>query len=58
LPLVGSEESDWTILFTPWGLLGKDQQIGVTTCALGWLGMLATVAWLAWRIWSDAKARD
>jgi hypothetical protein len=57
LPLVGSEESDWTILFTQWGLLRKDLQIGATTRALGWLGMLATVAWLAWRIWRDAKAR-
>ena len=57
LPLVGSEESDWTILFTQWGLLVKDQQIGATTRALGWLGMLATVAWLAWHIWRDAKAK-
>jgi hypothetical protein len=50
LPLVGSEESDWTILFTEWGLLVKDQQIGATMHALGWLGMLATVAWLAYRV--------
>jgi len=55
LPLVGSEESDWAIFFTRWGLLGRDQEIGATTRALGWLGMLATVAWLAWRIWRDAK---
>ena len=58
LLLVGSVESDWTILFTQWGLLRKDLRIGATTRALGWLGMLATVAWLAWRIWRDAKARD
>jgi hypothetical protein len=58
LPLVGSEESDWTVLFTKWGLLVMDQQIGATTRALGWLGMLATVAWLAWRIWRAAKAKD
>jgi len=58
LPLVGSEESDWTILFTQWGLLVKDQQIGATTRAFGWLGMLATVAWLAWRIWRVSKAKD
>ena len=58
LPLVGSEESDWTILFTQWGLLAKDQQIGATTRALGWLGMLATVAWLAWRMRRAAKAKD
>jgi hypothetical protein len=58
LPLVGSEESDWTILFTQWGLLVKDLQIGATTRALGWLGMLATVAWLAWRLWHGVKAKD
>src|SRR3989440_2662477 len=28
LPLVGSEESDWTILFCQWGLLAQDQKIG------------------------------
>lgn len=50
LPLVGSEESDWTILFTQWDVLVKDQQIGANTRALGWLGMLATVTWLAWRL--------
>ena len=55
LPLVASEESNWTILFTQWGLLRKDLQIGATTRALGWLGRLATAAWLAWR---EAKARD
>jgi hypothetical protein len=55
LPLVGSEDSDWTILFTQWGILIHDQQIGHTMRALGWLGMLATVAWLAYRVYSDAK---
>ena len=54
LPLVGSEESDWTILFTQWGLLAQDQKIGATMRALGWLGMLATVAWLAYRVRHDA----
>ena len=49
LPLVGSGEHDWEILFTQWGLLVHDQQIGAATRALGWLGMLAIVAWLAWR---------
>ncbi len=47
LPLVGSEESDWTILFTQWGLLAQDQKIGGIMRTLGWLGMLATMAWLA-----------
>jgi hypothetical protein len=47
LPLVGSGDHDWDILFTHWKLLLHDQQIGHATRALGWLGMLATVAWLA-----------
>ena len=38
LPLVGSGESDWTILFTQWGLLAKDQQIGTTMPSDGSLG--------------------
>jgi hypothetical protein len=48
LPLVGSEESDWTILFTHWGLLQQDTAIAGWTRGLGWIGMLATIAWLAW----------
>ena len=54
LPLVGSEESDWTILFGQWGLLHQDQKIGGLMRVLGWLGMLATVAWLAYRFRRDA----
>ena len=50
LPLVGSEESDWTILFTQWGLLAQDQKIGGIMRTLGYLGMLATMAWLAFRL--------
>jgi hypothetical protein len=50
LPLVGAEESDWTILFGQWGLLLQDQRIGGIMRTLGYLGMLATVAWLAYRI--------
>ena len=57
LPLVGSEESDWTILFTQWGLLVKDQQIGTTTRAFGWLGMLATIAWLSYRVYHIAQKK-
>ena len=48
LPLVGSEESDWTILFTHWGVLIHDRTIAAWTRAIGWVGMLATVGWLAW----------
>lgn len=54
LPLVGSEESDWTILFGQWGWLLQDQKIGGTIRVLGWLGMIATVAWLAFRVGQDA----
>ncbi len=50
LPLVGSEESDWTILFGQWGLLAEDQKIGAIMRALGWLGMLATMVWLGNRV--------
>jgi hypothetical protein len=57
LQLVGSDESDWTILFTQWGLLAQDQKIGATMRTLGFLGMLATVAWLAYRIRSDAAPK-
>ena len=48
LPLVGSGEHDWEILFGQWGLLIHDRDIGGATRALGWLGMAATMAWLAW----------
>jgi len=49
LPLVGSGEHDWEILFSQWGLLTRDTAIGGATRTIGWLGMLAIVAWLAWR---------
>ena len=48
LPLVGSDESDWTILFTHWGVLQLDTAIAGWVRGLGWIGMLATIAWLAW----------
>lgn len=57
LPLVGSEESDWTILFSQWGLLAQDQKIGGIMRTLGWLGMLATMAWLANRARLDAASK-
>jgi hypothetical protein len=50
LPLVGSGEHDWEILFTQWGLIMQDQAIGASVRFLGWFGMFATVAWLAYRI--------
>jgi hypothetical protein len=49
LPLVGSGDSDWTVLFTQWNLMLRDQQIGRSMIMLGWLGMLASIAWFAWR---------
>jgi hypothetical protein len=57
LPLVGSEESDWTILFAQWGVLARDQQIGHAMRALGWLGMLATITWLAYRAYQGPPSK-
>ncbi len=48
LPLVGSGDHDWEILFTKWDLMIHDRAIGGATTLLGWLGMLASVAWLVW----------
>jgi hypothetical protein len=55
LPLVNSDESDWTLLFTQWDVLVHDQQIGHFTRTLGWIGMLAVVAWLAYRLYRDSQ---
>jgi len=49
LPLVGGDESDWTILFTHWGVLPQDLTIAAWTRGVGWVGMLGTLGWLAWR---------
>ncbi len=57
LPLVGSGEHDWEILFGQWGLLAQDQKIGGIMRILGWLGMLATMAWLAYRMRHDAAPK-
>jgi hypothetical protein len=48
LPLVGSGDHDWEILFEQWGVLHRDTQIASVVRSLGWLGMLGSVAWLAW----------
>jgi len=56
LPLVGSGDHDWGILFGQWGLLMQDQKIGATMRLLGWVGMLGSCAWLAWhtyRTWHE-----
>jgi hypothetical protein len=55
LPLVNSEDSDWTLLFGRWNLLIYDQRIGHTFRAIGWLGMLAIMAWLAYRIYKSGQ---
>jgi hypothetical protein len=55
LPLVGSGDHDWEILFDQWGLLAQDQKIGGTVRAIGWVGMIGTMVWLAWRTYSDAR---
>ena len=48
LPLVGSGEHDWELLFGQWGVLQHDRAIGGATRSLGWIGMLSTMAWLVW----------
>lgn len=59
LPLVGSGDHDWDILFGQWGLLQHDQRIGGITRAIGWTGMIATVGWLAWQTYQSAgRARN
>jgi hypothetical protein len=57
LPLVGSDESDWTILFTQWGILTEDQKIGHAMRVLGFIGMIAAPVWLAWRVRASAAAK-
>jgi hypothetical protein len=57
LPLVGSDVSDWAILFGQWGLLLQDQKIGRIMHILGWLGMITTVAWLMYRMYQDAAPK-
>ena len=58
LPLVGSGDHDWEILFGQWGLLMQDERIGATMRLVGWLGMTVTVAWLAWQTFRDRRADD
>jgi len=55
LPLVGSDTSDWLLLFGRWNLLEYDQRIGHTVRALGWLGMLLAIAWLIHRSYRSSQ---
>jgi hypothetical protein len=58
LPLVGSGDHDWAILFGQWGWLAQDQKIGGATRAIGWIGMLSVMGWLAWRTYLSAQADE
>jgi hypothetical protein len=58
LPLVGSGEHDWNILFSQWNLLLQDTKIGSTTRLLGWLGMLSVCLWLAYRTFRASPSGD
>lgn len=48
LPLVGSGDHDWELLFGQWGVLHLDTKIAAVVRFLGWVGMLSSVGWLAW----------
>jgi hypothetical protein len=54
-PLVGGDESDWTVLFTHWNVLVHDTQIAAVIRTIGWLGMLASIAWFAYRSFHRAS---
>ncbi|HYK39111.1 MAG TPA: hypothetical protein VEU98_03760 [Candidatus Eremiobacteraceae bacterium] len=58
LPLVGSGDHDWNILFGQWGWLRYDVSIGQATRFVGWCGMIATMAWLAFRAWRSSQESD
>ncbi len=58
LPLVGSGDHDWGILFGQWGLLAQDQKIGGTMRVLGWMGMIGVVGWLGWQTYRSARASE
>ncbi len=57
LPLVGSGDHDWEILFGQWGLLVHDRTIGGIVRLLGWLGMLAGTTWFAWTARQHLRAK-
>lgn len=55
LPLVGSGDHDWAILFGHWRLLAHDRAIGGMTRMTGWAGMMAVIVWLAFHGRSKAE---
>jgi hypothetical protein len=54
LPLVGSGEHDWAIIFADWGALHADTTVAAVTRVIGWIGALAAVGWLTLR-WRDDR---
>lgn len=57
LPLVGGDESDWTILFTHWGVLQNDLTIAGWTRGIGWIGMMSAVGWLIYMHMTSESAQ-
>ena len=55
LPLVGSGEHDWAMIFTDWDVLPLDTSIAGFTRMIGWAGMLAAAGWLTWRWRNDRE---
>lgn len=55
LPLVNSDESDWTLLFEQWNILPYDQKIGGFFRLMGWVGMLAAICWLAYQTYRSEQ---
>ena len=58
LPLVGSGDHDWEILFTQWGVLHLDRKIAGFVRVVGWLGMLGSVGWLTWMSLRQRAAQE
>jgi len=56
LPLVGSGEHDWALLFGQWGLLSQDQKLGGFLRLVGWAGMLTLMIWLGLKTWRNSAA--
>jgi hypothetical protein len=48
LPLVGSGDHDWEILFGQWGLLVHDRAMAGVVSLAGWCGMVLVPFWLLW----------
>jgi len=53
LPLIGTGEHDWYLLFSAWGILEYDTRIGGAFKVLGYLTMIGAIIWLAARTLSS-----